>query len=491
MTSRVGLSIIKKTAVEVITTDTFKAAFAADIHLYPSLLGTSGKAYELRSGSDQKCLAESGAITDAAFGMIKKSGADAAVFVGDLTNNGEKCSHAEIIQKLEKLNKSVPVYAVTSTHDWCSDGKARRYDGSCVFKDVETVSKDSLGALYGRFGRKNELSSFKTSAGFVSRSFRLSDRVRLILINDDCDGSGSRSGYSEEHLKWAENEAREGAANGEFVIAAQHHLVLPSISRLVNSSQLISDGKSVAARLADAGVRLLFVGHSHMLRTTEFVSPNKNRLTQVNLSALCGWPAGITYVTVKENSAEIKTEFVSEFTYNGTVYGADFIKAHTENVIMNVINGALSDRAQLADRLRALGIKAQLSDKTYGLIKKGASFVSGVTVGKAAHTLNAVMPFGGRIDTKSLSDIKNDKLINYAAKTFLSVFDGSRSLDGCPDAVRGVLVSLANKITAYARSLPLPGAKKAKTVKIAEGVSQTLKELALPSCSLDTEVFFK
>ena len=46
----------------------YKFTFLADLHYYSKTLGTSGRAYELRSGSDPKCLAEGGAIIDAAFG---------------------------------------------------------------------------------------------------------------------------------------------------------------------------------------------------------------------------------------------------------------------------------------------------------------------------------------------------------------------------------------------------------------------------------------
>ena len=37
-------------------------AFIADLHYYSPKLGVTGRAYDLRQGSDQKCLAESGAI---------------------------------------------------------------------------------------------------------------------------------------------------------------------------------------------------------------------------------------------------------------------------------------------------------------------------------------------------------------------------------------------------------------------------------------------
>ncbi len=43
-----------------------KLTFIADTHHYSETLGTEGRQYALRSGSDQKCLAETGAIIDAA-----------------------------------------------------------------------------------------------------------------------------------------------------------------------------------------------------------------------------------------------------------------------------------------------------------------------------------------------------------------------------------------------------------------------------------------
>ena len=44
-----------------------KLTFIADTHHYSKTLGTTGKAYELRSGSDQKCLAETSEIINSAF----------------------------------------------------------------------------------------------------------------------------------------------------------------------------------------------------------------------------------------------------------------------------------------------------------------------------------------------------------------------------------------------------------------------------------------
>ena len=69
-----------------------KITFIADTHHYSKTLGISGRAYELRSGSDQKCLAETGDIIDSAFDKISRSDTDAVVILGDVSNEGESLS---------------------------------------------------------------------------------------------------------------------------------------------------------------------------------------------------------------------------------------------------------------------------------------------------------------------------------------------------------------------------------------------------------------
>ena len=207
----------------------FKAAFLADIHYFSPTLGTKGRAYELRSGSDQKCLAESGAVVDEAFRLLAEGDADCVCIAGDLTNDGERVSHDEMLARMKALNEKKPVYAITSTHDWCSDGRARRYRGGETFWDVETYGPEDLPELYRCFGEKEEIASFRTSRGFDSRVFRLSDELRLIAVNDDCDGEGGRSGYSPAHLAWMTEQIKKARAEGAYVIAMEHHLLLHAV----------------------------------------------------------------------------------------------------------------------------------------------------------------------------------------------------------------------------------------------------------------------
>ena len=85
-----------------------KLTFITDTHHYSKTLGTSGRQYFLRSGSDQKCLAETGDIIDAAFEQIAKSDTNAVMIIGDVTNDGEKVSHIEFRESLKSLQNQNP-----------------------------------------------------------------------------------------------------------------------------------------------------------------------------------------------------------------------------------------------------------------------------------------------------------------------------------------------------------------------------------------------
>lgn len=463
-----------------------KLAVIADIHYYSPQLGTAGRAYELRSGSDQKCLAESGAVTDAALELILASDAQALLIAGDITNNGEKYSHAEICEKLSRFNEKKPVYPITSTHDWSSDNRLRRYEGESVVCDVEGLSRDEVAHRYLVFGAENEIASFRTSAGFYSRVFQVSDEVRVIAVNDDCDGASGASGYSEAHMQWMEKQTAAAKADGCCIIAMEHHLLLHGINRLINKSQSISDNYARAARLADAGLRLIFVGHSHMQRTTEFVSPAGNKITQVNVGSLCGYPAPINYLCVENGTAHLKVEFLKSFTYNGREYGREFFKDHTSAVLLNLLNAAATDKDDLRARLAADGLKIKALDKIYPLIRFAAKKTLGVSVGSAGRFINA-LTFGRGVDKAAVRELRDENLLSHVLDVFLNVFDGSVTASTQKNAVKVIVSDVSTLPRRAVSKLPLKSAKKAEIYKITDSIEATAGELMRPSAPDNTE----
>jgi len=457
-----------------------RLAFIADIHYYSPRLGTEGRAYELRSGGDQKCLAESGAVVDAALEKIKNSGVDALVISGDVSNDGERFSHEEIYEKLASFNNEKPLYMITSTHDWCTDGNPRRFEGDKVYNDVETLSASELDRLYAGFGRDKLISEFETSRGFHSRCFQVGEKLRLLCVNDDADGKGGKSGYSESHLEWVKQQVREARESGNCIIATEHHLMLYNISGLINKGQSIADNYETAAALADAGLRLIFVGHSHFQRTTEFVSPAGNKITQVNIGSLCGYPAPINYVTVKNGVAHIKVEFLDGFSYKGERYGPEFFRDHSSAVLLNVLNAAANDRQDFKDRLASQGIRAKQIDKLYLIIRKLARTAIGITVGRAGRIVN-FFTFGKGVNRKAVKAHKKERLLPHILNIFLCLFDGSYIASDLPETVKTIATDVSTLPGRIIAKLPIKKAKKEKIYRTTNEIEGIMKELLYPS----------
>ncbi|MBQ7638903.1 MAG: metallophosphoesterase [Clostridia bacterium] len=457
-----------------------KLAFIADVHYYSPRLGIKGRAYELRSGGDQRALAESGAVVDAAFEKLKNSDISALVIAGDITNDGEKWSHEEIYEKLCEFNKNKELYMITSTHDWCTDGNPRRFEGDKVYSDVEAMSAEELDRMYENFGRDKLVAEFETSRGFHSRCFQVSDDLRLLCINDDADGQGGRSGYSEEHIAWTVEQIKAAKDAGCCVLATEHHLLLYNVSGLINKGQSIADNYETAARLADAGLRLIFVGHSHFQRTTEFVSPAGNKITQVNVGALCGYPAPINYVTVENGEARVKVEFMDGFTYNGKEYGAEFFKDHSADVLLNILNAAATDKNELRDRLGAHGLKIKPLDKIYFIVKKFARTALNISVGRAGRLIN-FFTFGKGVNKKAVKAHKKERLLPYILNIFLCLFDGSAIAKDMPETVKTVACDVGSLPGRIVSKLPIKKAKKEKINKTTDEIKNIVTELVYPS----------
>ena len=294
-----------------------KFAVIADPHYYSEKLGCSGEAYERRAGSDQKMLAPSKGTVAAALEAVKNSDAQFLMIAGDLSNDGELCSHEEIREMLYDFKKHMPVYVITATHDWCCDGNPRRYEGENVFHDVETVAPEQLHHFYKDFGPDEALSEFHTHQDKVSYVVRPCEGVTVFCLDDDQNGEGG-SGYSDEHFKWITEQTEEAKKRGDIVFGMQHHhLHLTEFDRVINGKGSVEYRERLCKKFADIGFPAMFTGHSHMQHIRKIESDNGNPFYEINVASISGYPAPIVYVDAFENGLDIKTEHLEGFTYNG------------------------------------------------------------------------------------------------------------------------------------------------------------------------------
>lgn len=356
-----------------------KLTYIADLHHYSQTLGTAGHAYELRAGSDQKCLAETGAVIDAAFAQIAASDTDAVLIAGDVTNDGELVSHMELREKLYRLAEKKRVCLLTSTHDWCCDGNPRRFDGARVSPIVPTMPHEAIRDFYFDFGVRNAIADYKTHLGISSYVAQLCDGVRLLALCDDQNGRG-RAGYTEAHFQWIEAQLQKAEADGCLMLGMQHHLLLPHINPLLTGGCCVGDREKTAARLADAGLHFMFVGHSHIQHTADFVSPRGNRLVEVNIGSLCGYPAPLVQVEVQPDyTVQVDVDHLKAFLWHGRRVDAQvYLKKHAADLVDRVLQSR-SPR-EMEERVTALQMNGRSVSKFYFALRPFLRFINDSTV---------------------------------------------------------------------------------------------------------------
>ena len=401
-----------------------KITFIADTHYYSKSLGVSGRAYELRSGSDQKCLGETQEIIDSAFEKIAQSDADAVVILGDLSNDGERVSHEEFRQKLYALQESKDVYIITATHDWCCDENPRRFVGDEVFGDVEVMKSDELYDFYRDFGPKRAIDSFVTKIKTLCYTVELCKGVRLLLLNDD-KNENDHAGYTEDCWQWIEKQIENAKNDNCLLIGAHHHLLFPHFSALIEGgSTCVENREYVASRFADAGLKYMFVGHSHIQSTTKFTSPNGNEITQVNVASLVGYPAPIVNVEVNgDNTLTYNVEHLEHFCLGSKRIDAQrYLAKHASDVIFRILE--CKSKKDFEQRLNALGLDGKRLSHTWFLARHLLSKLNTCFVWDVYKMLKRI-GLAKSISKSDALEYRYKPLKELIGEIWLSVLDGA------------------------------------------------------------------
>ena len=401
-----------------------KLVFIADTHHFSKTLADGGRAYYLRSGSDQKCLLETGAIIDAAFAEIANSDADAVLLAGDITNDGERVCHEEMREKLYALQKKKDVFVITATHDWCCDGNPRKFVGNAVYHDVPVMGHEELRDFYFDFGPRQANSEFITHLGTCSYTVDIGENVRILALNDDQNGSGA-AGFSEPHFQWIEAQIAQAQADGKVLIGMEHHLLMTHVHPMITGvgSTCVGDREAVASRLADAGLRYMFVGHSHIQCIGSFTSAKGNTITEVNVGALVGYPAPMVYVTVTDAGLKIDVETLKSFTFEGkTIDAQRYLAAHATALIDRLVEGAALTKREFTDRLCAMGLKGENFEKLYYPLHPLARLYFKATA-NTVYRLLCALGCKTYIDRAALAVYGDKPLQEFVGETWLSILD--------------------------------------------------------------------
>lgn len=294
--------------------DKFSFYLVTDTHYFDNSYKRSGEAYERRSRTDQKCVAETPAIIDAGFAQLAKDKeTDVILIPGDLIYRGEYQSHVGFRERLYRLKEQGKrIYLITARHDYDS-GDSFEFEGDKMIP-VKGMPREELREFYKDFGFDEAISEHKETMSYV---IQLTHGIRLLALN--CDGDlKDFKGIFDNQLEWALNEVKNAHDSGNYIFAMTHFPLLPfsPIMNLVGDAHL-TDWEKVATALADAGVDLIFTGHMHAQSVTEYKTENGNTITDVQTGCFVGCPCAYRKITFEDrNTVNIKSYTINNFDYD-------------------------------------------------------------------------------------------------------------------------------------------------------------------------------
>lgn len=284
-----------------------------DTHYYDSSFKASGSAYESRSMTDQKCVAETSAIIDAGFEKLAADKDTEIILIpGDLVYRGEYQSHIGFRERLYKLkNQGKRIYLITARHDYCEDGEPVEFEGDKLIP-VKGMPREELRDFYKDFGFDESISEHYESMSYV---VQLQQGYRLLALN--CDGDCKDfKGLWDDQMQWALDEIKKAHEAGDYIFAMTHYPLLPfsPIMNLIDDAKL-TDWEMRANEFADAGLSLIFTGHMHAQAVTDYTTKNGNIITDVQTGCFVGCPCAYRKVIIDDENVNIKSYTIEDFDW--------------------------------------------------------------------------------------------------------------------------------------------------------------------------------
>ncbi len=321
----------------------FSFYLVTDTHYYDSSFKSNGAAYERRSRTDQKCVAETPAVIDAGFAQIAEDTQTNVILIpGDLVYRGEYQSHIGFRERLYSLaEKGKKIYLITARHDYAEN--PCEFDGEKEIP-VKGMPREELRDFYRDFGFDDAISEHKESMSYVAQ---IADGVRLLALN--CDGDCKDfKGLWDGQLKWAVEQIEDAHKSGNYIFAMTHYPLLPfsPVMNFIGDAKL-TNWEKTAQTLADAGLDLIFTGHMHAQAVTEYKTQNGNKITDVQTGCFVGCPCAYRKITfTPNNTAEIKSYTINDFDYDKKGMTAqEYFQWRFDRMITDIIDAMAYDFA--------------------------------------------------------------------------------------------------------------------------------------------------
>ena len=323
-------------------TGTLKIAVMSDDHyLSPSMIRDTAD-YTTALNSDRKMFAESDAILRTMLDAVRQDKPDVLLISGDLTKDGEQECHKALAKALQQLQRDVPglkVYVINGNHDIrnadalnfnTADGKAvpaTRTDPEDFKRIYDFIYSDpTVIATYTPPAGKE--------AGGLSYVARPADGYTLVVIDTGRYSSDNTSTGKNEHEtsgaisadleQWVIEQTAAAKARGDVVLGMQHHGLVAhfDVQPTILPMYLVNDYERLSQEYADAGMSVMFTGHSHAVDIASATTVAGNTIYDIETGSGLTYPSPLRFVELGR-SADATVVSTGVRTHFGPIHYTD------------------------------------------------------------------------------------------------------------------------------------------------------------------------
>ena len=276
-------------------------------------------------------------------------------------------------EKREELEAetNIEVFVINGNHD-ISNSHAVKFNGDTT-ESVATVNTEDFKEIYNDFGYAQAVAQDPNSLSYAAdlgEDYRLIVMDACIYNNDVANpAQETRGEFKNETLNWVLAQIKAAIKDGRRPIGMLHHGLVQhtAIEPTMFSEYLVKDYETVAAKLADAGMNLVFTGHFHSQDAAMMTTKNGSVLYDVETGSLVTSPCPIRYVALNGDSFSYTATHVTKVAgyENFPEHAADFLKNAMAGLVDNMLPNALralgvTDEAQIAAICSNENLKALL-----------------------------------------------------------------------------------------------------------------------------------
>ena len=195
-------------------------AVATDLHYLSSSLTDGGAFFtDLVENADGKNMFYIEEITESFVATMIQEKPEILILSGDLTFNGERQSHLDLEQKLEKIKENgTQILVMPGNHDIDRSSAAGFYgDG---YELVDSINKEEFAKIYQDYGLQESIEKDDTSLSYL---YRTRKDFWILMLDSNSHGTNE---ISDQTFSWIEEILKDAKKQDIQVLAVSHQNLL-------------------------------------------------------------------------------------------------------------------------------------------------------------------------------------------------------------------------------------------------------------------------